>query len=173
MGTEEPATPPSEKSPPTGAAPAGLLSRTPVLVGLLAGAILAVVFVVAILRESAPEPAVEPGGARAAPRRAAAPHAPVTDHGIQLVSPIGSVPHGKITLHWKPLEEFEQFEVTVLDNRARLIWKSRPTTETSATVPSRNAEYVVPGATYFWKVTGTRPDGGVVDTSSVAFILSE
>jgi len=142
----------------------------------MAGAILAVVFLVAILRGGGgPEPvgAAAPGERGAGSKRASEPHKPVTVQGIQLISPIGKVPHGKITMHWNPLEEFKEFEVTVLDNRARLIWKSRATTETSVTVPSRNAEYIVPGATYLWTVTGRREDGTEVDTSSVAFVISE
>ena len=160
-----------EGLPLSGPPPTRRSSRTPLLVGLTAFGILAVAFVAAILRSGGESArfAATPGP----PSSAVEPPPAVPGEGIQLVSPIGRVPHGTVTMYWNPEEEFTDYEVTILDNQARLLWRSRPVKTTSVTVPGRAAKAIAPGATHFWLVTGHRKDGTESTTSSVPFILSE
>jgi hypothetical protein len=157
-GSPEAQRPPERKAP----------LKTPVVVGLIAGAMLATAFVVAIVRRA--DPSLKPSLAEGTP---AHPAMEVAGESITLLSPAGNTPKGDLRLYWKSSEEFKEYEAVILDTRTRILWRSRKGPETEAKVSNRGLKYLVPGVTHLWYVIGTREDGSTLQTSSSIFIISK
>ncbi len=141
------------------------LISTPVLVGLIAGALIIVSFAVAIVRTGGrgEEGSLTLGGE---------PRPGGRSEELKLLSPIGTVPHGTLELHWTPASGVEEYEAIILDNRALPVWRSGRTRATSVTVPERGMRHIIPGPTYFWRVNGYRPDGTEVESGSERFVIA-
>jgi len=161
----EPTTPPETTSQP--ARHRGRFS-TPLLVGAIAGAILATAFVVSIVRHR---------GSPSAPWFAlGGPPSPSAGRGAEgqpsVVSPIGTIPHGNLTLHWEFVPGIEEYEAVVYDTLAHVLWRSGKLKGNSVDVPESAMKNIVPGPTHFWRVVGYRPDGTEVPSPTVHFVLA-
>ena len=168
---QNPSKPSVEPGP--GGTPAPAPSRgprisTPVLVGLIAGALVIVSFAVAIMRTAG-------GGGETAPTFAGGEPAPRSgsDEGLRLLSPVGTVPHGTLELHWTPLPGATGYEAAIIDNRAIPVWRSDRIQETSVTVPEAGMKRITSGPVFFWSVTGYLEDGTEVVSGSSRFVVAE
>jgi hypothetical protein len=137
-----------------------------VLVGLIAGALIIISFAVAIVRTGGHREKGSPTLAGEQP--------PGRGSGeLKLLSPVGTVPHGSLELHWTAGSGVEEYEAIILDNRALPVWRSERTRELSVTVPERGMKYIKPGPTYFWRVIGYRSDGTEVESHSSRFVIAD
>ena len=141
---------------------------TPLLVGAIAGAIVVTAFVVSIARHRGPSsaPWFAAGGSSA----------PAAGRGAEgqpsIVSPIGTIPHGNLTLHWEPVPGIEEYEAVVYDTLANVLWRSGKLKGRSVDLPDSAMKSIVPGPTHFWRVIGYRPDGTEVPSPTVPIVLS-
>ena len=147
--------------------PAAGRFATPIFVGLLAGGILLAAFVVAVVRKgersllprltgTAPAPALGKGG-KGAP---------------SILSPLGTIPHGSLTLRWIKVAGIDDYEAYIYDNSIQIIWRSGKVQTDTIEVPAPFRDRLVPGPTYFWWVVGYH-DGDLEESSPTAqFVLA-
>jgi len=141
---------------------------TPVLVGALAGGILLIAFVAAIVRKGGPSLIPHLGSeAPIAQMGKGEPGAP------SVISPFGAVPHGALTLQWTKVEGLEDYEAFIYDNRIQVLWRSGRLRAQSAEVPENVRESIVPGAAHFWRVVGYHADGSEETSPTVQFAIAK
>ncbi len=146
---------------------------TPKMVGLMAGGILAVVFLAAIVRGiGSGEPA--PGGA-SSPPPGGAPVAtePLEPGEIRLLSPKDAVPREGLIFRWQGGEGLTEYQVTIYDPMMKRIWSSERVTAESLVPPEEIMAFLQTGSIYQWSVAGFRPGEETPRTHSHAFRLVE
>lgn len=152
----------SPASPPAKARPMSLY------VGLTALGIILLAMGVAVLRkgEAAPAPLVK-GGVALSPSigkgESGSPSA---------ISPLGTVPHGALTLHWSRVDGVDEYQAYILDNQFRTIYRSEKVRGDSLEVPESIVKVIDAGASHFWRVAGTRADGTEATSPSVQFMIA-
>lgn len=152
---------------PEGAPPAGGRFSTPVFVGLIAGGLLLVAFAVAVLRKGdRPLLPQLTGGAQVPSLGQGAKGAP------SAVSPIGTIPHGPLVLHWTKVPGIDNYQVFVYDNRIKVLWSSAKLQADSVEVPESARNLIVPGPTHFWRVVGYGKDGLEETSPTVQFVVA-
>ncbi len=146
---------------------------TPKMVGLMAGGILAVVFLAAIVRGiGTGEPAA--GGA-SSPSAGGAPVAagPLEPGKILLLGPKDAVPREGLTFRWQGGVGFTEYQVTIYDPTMKRIWSSERITGESLVPPGEIMEFLQTGSIYQWSVAAFRPGEDVPRMHSHSFRLVE
>jgi len=155
-----------EKTPPEGKREGGRFSNA-LLVGGLAGGLLAVVFVVAIVRK---------GEGSTLPRLGGAVSIPQVGKGVEgtpsIISPVGSIPHGAMSLQWTRVRGLDTYEALIYDNQGQILWRSGKIQSDHVDVPPSALDIIVPRASHFWRVIAYEADGSEDSSPSVQFIVS-
>ncbi len=138
---------------------------TPKMVGLMAGGILAVAFLVAIVRGggAAGDSASAPAGGPESPGPARE-TGPLGPGELRLLAPLDAVPREGLTFRWEGGPDNAEYQVTIYDPTMKKLWSSARTAEKSVVPPESIVAYLRNGALYQWSVTGFRP--GVEDARS-------
>lgn len=155
--------------------PARANLSTPVLVGSMAAGILAVAFLVAIIRGGGGEP---PTPGAALPAREAAPAGPadgadVAADRVLPLSPRDMAAREGLTFTWRAGESIREARVTVYDTLMKPVWVSPRVQDHSVQPPEKIMEHLKAGPSYRWKVTGYTAGGSESDSASVPFRLVE
>lgn len=142
---------------------------TPKLVGLMAGGILALVFLAAIVRGiGSGEPALPEAGQ--APAGESGPPPP---GDVRLVSPGDAVEREGLTFQWEGSEGLTGYEVTIYDPTMKRIWTSARVAGQSLEPPPEIVDLLNPGSIYQWGVTGFAEGDEPVRSRSRPFRLIE
>lgn len=162
-----------QHEPEQPAAPPRRIS-TPIMVGSMAAMIMAVVFLVAIIRGGPEEPAPLRSGRDAAPLAASRPPSgEASEDGLTAGWPRGPVPREGIAFRWEPVAGIQEYQVTVYDTLMKRIWLSPRLREVSVEPPEKIRNFMRNGTPYHWKVVGFTDTGRTVESRSVTFRLVE
>jgi hypothetical protein len=147
--------------------PASGRFATPIFVGLVAGGILLTAFAVAVLRK---------GDRSLLPHLSGAAPVPSLGKGEEgapsITSPLGTVPHGPLTLRWIKVPGIEDYEAYIYDNRFQVVWRSGKVEADLVDVPERILKQIRQGPTYFWRVVGYHGNGIEESSPTVQFVIA-
>ena len=141
---------------------------SPILIGTIAGVILAVAFGIAILRRggdntSAPATLGGAGPLGVGQGETGEP---------SILAPIGRVPHGALTLHWQTIKGFEEYEAQIYDSSGSLLWRSGRVRGESMNLPETAIKQLAPGPTHFWKVVAYGSGGREAASPAVPLVFT-
>lgn len=147
---------------------------TPLMVGSMAAMIMAVVFVVAIIRGGSGEPPpVAPRQAGTKPGLPGPAAGTPADGELTAGWPRGPVPREGVAFRWDPVDGVREYQVTVYDPLMKVVWISPRLAESSVEPPEKIREFMRNGTPYRWKVVGFTGGGGTLESASVTFRLVE
>ena len=139
----------------------------------MAGGILAVAFLVALVRgNSAPPPpaAKPPQAGESSPSGSGAGSGDLA-RTITPTGPRGAVALDGLTFAWMPVSGATTYRVTVYDALMKKVWTSDDVSTTSVEAPEKVRGYLQPGHLYHWTVATSGVEGPRLESEATSFRL--